>query len=178
MESQNSLGIYISKESATAIYVNSRAKDGNRVDCFNVLVEEAEGQEQTNMQILTGLIAQGCAERKWRFTEISVALDCTLFMQHSVHSEFREPKKIAATVKFDTEEALATDITSVALAFEIISSDETGSELTVFTAERTILSDILTALQQHDLDPITIEPDVNGLIHFIQRESTSESQQQ
>ena len=178
MESQNSLGIYISQETATAVYLNARAKDGKRVDCFSVSVEEVQDQEQTNMQILAGLIAQGCAERKWRLTESSVALDCTMFMQHSVHSEFSDPKKIAATVKFDTEEALATDITSVALAFEIISSDETGSELTVFTAQRTILSDILTALEQHHLDPVTIEPDVSCLIRFIQEESTSKSEQE
>lgn len=178
MEYQNSLGIYISKDTATAVYLNARTKDGNKVDCFSVSIDEVEEQEQTNMQILAALIAQSCTERKWRFTEISVALDCTLFMQHSVHSEFRDPKQIAATVKFDTEEALATDITSVALAFEIISSNESGSELTVFTAERKILSDVLTALQQHHLDPITIEPDISCLTRFIHRELHSDQTQQ
>ena len=176
MESQNSLGIYISKDTATAVYLNARAKDGNKVDCFSVSVEESERQEQTNMPILAERIAQGCAERGWRFTESSVALDCTLFMQHTVHSEFRDPKQIAATVKFDTEETIATDIASVALAFEIASSNETGSEVTVLTAERRILSDILIALQQHNLDPITIEPDVHCLIRFIHRELPSETQ--
>ena len=178
MEPQNSLGIYISKESATVVYLNARAKSGNGADCFSVAVDEVEEREQTNMQILADLIAQGCAERRWKSSDISVALDCTMFMQHSVHSEFRDLKKIAATVKFDTEENLATDITSVALAFEITSSDETGSELTVFTAERKILSDILTALQQHHLDPITIEPDVNCLRRFIDRQVTPADSQQ
>ena len=177
MESQNSLGIYIRKDTATAVFLASQDKNGNGVDCFSVCVEEVEEQEQTTMQLLAGLIAQGCAERKWRFADVSVALDCTLFMQHSVRSEFRDPKKITATVKFDTEEALATDISSVALAFEIISSDETGAELTVFTAERKILSDTLTALQQHHLDPMTIEPDIMGLTRFIHNKGISDATQ-
>lgn len=178
VESQNSLGIYISKDAATAVYLNTRAKDAKKVECFSVSVQEDQEQEKTNMQLLAERIAQGCAERKWKFTETSVALDCTMFMQHSVHSEFRGLKQIGATVKFDTEETLATDIGNVALAFEIASSNETGSDVTVFTSKRTILSDVLSSLQHHHLDPVTIEPDIHCLARFIQRELPSESQQQ
>jgi len=176
VESQNDLGIYIDRDRATVVCLDSRGKDGGVVGCFSVSVEE---DEQANMQTLAGLIAQGCAERDWRFSDVSVALDCTMFMQHSVDSEFRDPRQIAATVKFDTEEALATDISSVALAFEIASSDESGSKLTVFTAQRTVLSDVLSALQQYDLDPVTIEPDINCLTRFIhKKEDSVESPQQ
>lgn len=179
VESQNSLGIYISKDTATAVYFNAQAKDGKKVGCFSVSVQEGEEQgSKTTMQLLAERIARGCAERKWKFTEASVALDCTMFMQHSVHSEFRDSKQIGATVKFDTEETLATDIGNVALAFEITSSDETGSNVTVFTSERAILSDVLSALQQHHIDPVTIEPDIHCLTRFIQRELPSESKQQ
>lgn len=178
MESQNCLGIYISKDTATAVYLDARAKDGKKVDCFSVSVQGDEAQEKTNMQLLAERIAEGCSERKWRFTESSVALDCTMFMQHSVHSEFRDPKQIGATVKFDTEETLATDIGNVALAFEVASSDETGSNVTVFTSERTVLSDVLSSLQQHHIDPVTIEPDIHCLTRFIQRELPSDMQQQ
>jgi hypothetical protein len=164
VESQNYLGIYISKDTATVVCLDSRGKSGNVLDCFSVSVEE---QEQANMLTLASLIADGCAERRLKFSEVAVALDCAMFMQHRVHSEFTDPKRIAATVKFDTEEVLATDIADVALAFEIASSDESGSELTVFTAERKVLSDVLVALQQYDLDPVTIEPDVNCLSRFI-----------
>ena len=169
MESQN-LGIYISKGTATVVCLDSQGKSGNVLDCFSVSVEE---QEQANMLTLASLIAEGCAERGLKFSEIAVALDCAMFMQHSVHSEFTDPKRIAATVKFDTEDVLATDIADVALAFEIASSDESGSELTVFTAERKVLSDVLVALQQYNLDPVTIEPDVNCLSRFICRRITS-----
>ncbi|GAH58600.1 unnamed protein product, partial [marine sediment metagenome] len=115
------------------------------------------------------LIVRGCAERELKFSEVAVALDCAMFMQHNVHSEFNEPKQVAATVRFDTEEALAMDVTDVAIAFEITSSDQTGSVLTVFTAQRKILSDVLLSLQQYNIDPIIIEPDVNCLSRFIRQ---------
>ncbi|MBN2593393.1 MAG: hypothetical protein JXA81_07795 [Sedimentisphaerales bacterium] len=171
MEHQNYLGIYISRKTATVVCLGPQKKGSSGVKCFSVSIEE---QEQQDMQALAGLIAQGCAERNLKFSEITVALDCSMFMQHSVHSEFKDPKQIAATVRFDTEEALATDITNVAVAFEIASSDETGSQLTVFTSERQILSEVLAALQQYNLDPVNIEPDVNCLLRFICRQVTSE----
>ena len=175
MESRNRLGIYVSKDTATVVCLDSQGKNGNVVGCFSVSVEE---QQQANMQTLANLIAQGCTEREMKFSEVVVALDCAMFMQHSVHSEFNDPKQIAATVKFDTEEALATDITDVALAFIITSSGQADSELTVFTAERKVLSEVLLALQQYNLDPIIIEPDVNCLSRFISWEITSDESRQ
>ena len=175
MEHQNYLGIYISRNTATVVCLGPQKKDRSGVKCFSVSVEE---QERQDMQALTGLIAEGCAERNFKYSEIAVALDCSLFMQHSVHSEFKDPKQIAATVRFDTEEALATDITNIAVAFEIASSDETGSQLTVFTAERQVLSEVLDALQQYNLDPVNMEPDVNCLSRFISRQVNSEKSEQ
>ncbi len=166
MEAHNFLGIYISKDTATAVCLGPQGKDGNLLGCFSVSIED---QEQANMRTLASLLAQGCAERKLKFSEVAVALDCAMFMQHNVHSEFSDPRRIAATVKFDTEEALATDITEVALAFEIASSDEAGSKLNVFTAKRDVLTEVLEALQQYNLDPVTMEPDVACMSRFIGR---------
>ena len=173
MASQNYLGIYISKGTAAVVCLGSQGRDGNVLGHFSASIEGQEHTDSPGMSALASLIAQGCAERGLKFSEVAVALDCAMFMQHSVHSEFNDLKQIAATVRFDTEEALATDITDVALAFEIHSSDKTGSELTVFTAQRKILSDVLFALQQHNLDPITIEPDVNCLSRFIRQKLSS-----
>jgi hypothetical protein len=174
VERQNYLGIYISRKTATVVCLGPQKKNSSGVKCFSVSVEE---QEQQDMQALAGLIAQGCAERNFKFSEVAVALDCSMFMQHSVHSEFKDPKQIAATIRFDTEEALATNISNVAVAFEIESSDETGSQLTVFTAERQILSEVLEALQRYNFDPVNIEPDVNCLSRFISRRMNSKSEQ-
>ena len=164
MEGQNYLGIYLSKAAATVVCLKSQGRSYNVLGCFSV---SAEGAEEQNPQVLAGLIAQGCAERELKFSEVAVALDCAMFMQHNVNSEFDDPKQIAATIRFDTEEALATDISDVAIAFSITSSDQTGSGVTVFTAQRKVLSDILLALQSNNIDPVTIEPDVNCLSRFI-----------
>lgn len=175
MEPQNYLGIYISRDTATVVCLALIGRGGKVLGCFSVSVEE---QEQASPQALASLIAQGCAERNLGFSEVAVALDCAMFMQHSVHSEFNDLKQIAATIRFDTEDALATDITNVALAFEITSSGQAGSELTVFTAQQKILSEVLLSLQQHNLDPVTIEPDVNCLSRSIAAKASSAESQQ
>lgn len=164
MEGQNYLGIYLSKDTATVLYLGSKGREKNILGCFSVCLEEPDTQ---NFQTLANLITQGCAKREWKFSEVALALDCAMFMQHSIHSEFTDSKQIAATIKFDTEEALATDVSDVAIAFKIISTDQAGSELAAFTAKRKILSDVIDALQSAGLDPTTIEPDINCLARFV-----------
>ena len=164
MELQKYLGIYISKDSATVVCAEPGAGRGEVSGCFTVGVED---QAEAWPHALASLISQGCSERQWEFAEVSVALDCAMFMQHNVHSEFRDPKQIAATVRFDTEEALATDVSDAAISFQITSSGEQGSELTVFTAKKQMLSDIILSLQSSGMDPAGIEPDVNCLLRYL-----------
>ncbi|MBN2588661.1 MAG: hypothetical protein JXA96_02275 [Sedimentisphaerales bacterium] len=164
MEAKNLLGIYLTRETATVVCLSSKSKGDNIPDCFTVKVTDSE---QPKIQALASMIADGCSERKLQFSEVAVALDCSLFMQHSLHSDFSDPKQVASTVRFDTEEALAADISDIALTFEINSKDETGSSITVFTADKKILSEILLSLQQYGFDPITIKPDVNCLSKII-----------
>jgi len=172
LEAQGYLGIYISKDTATVVCLDTQGRSHNVLGCFSVRVEE---QTEQNHNELASLIAQGCAERELAFSEAAVALDCAMFMQHNVHSEFNDQKQLSQTVRFDTEEALSTDITDVAIAFKITSSDQSGSELAVFTSKRKILSDVLLSLQSINIDPVTIEPDVNCLSRFIcQKVSFSE----
>jgi len=166
VDGRNYLGIYLSEDTATVVCLGSQGRDRNVLGCFSVSIEE---EEEPSLQILAGLIAQGCAERQLQFSEAVVALDCAMFMQHNLHSEFEDPKQVAATIRFDTEEVLATDISDVAIAFKITSSDQAGSKLTVFTAQRKILSDILASLQSNNVDPVSIEPDVNCLWRFIRQ---------
>jgi hypothetical protein len=168
VDTHNYLGIYFSSETAMVVCLNPQSK--MVVDCFSVSVPE---QEQASPQMLANLIAKGCTERKLSFSEVAVALDCAMFMQHSVHSEFSDPRRIAATIRFDTEDALATDIADIALAFEITSAGQDGSELTVFTSQRKVLSEILLSLQQNNFDPVSIEPDVNCLSRFVSSKLSS-----
>jgi hypothetical protein len=165
VQGQNYLGIYISKDRATVLCLGSQAQDVKLLGCFSVSLEGAEATPQ----VLAELISRGCAEKRLQFSEAVVALDCAMFMQHKLHSDFRDQRQIASTIRFDTEEALATDISEAIIAFEIAASDQTGSNLNVFIAQRKILSDILVALQVNNIDPISIEPDINCLSRFVSR---------
>lgn len=161
---QNYLGIYLSRDSATVVCLGLEGSKTNVLGCFSVSIEEPELQTPAE---LARLVAEGCASRQLQFSEAVVALDCSMFMQHDIHSEFSDPKQVAATIRFDAEEALAMDITELAIAFKIISTDQTGSELGVFTAQRKVLSDILLSFQRNNIDPVAIEPDVNCLSRYI-----------
>jgi hypothetical protein len=160
VEGQNYLGIYLSKGTATVVCLGGRAVSG----CFSVAVEEKVEQKP---QELVRLITEGLAKRGLKFSDVAVALDCSMFMQHNVHSKFNDPKQIAATIRFDAEEVLGMDITDLAIAFKVTSSSQDGSSLTVFTTQKKQLSDILISLQSNNIDPVTIEPDVNCLSRFI-----------
>jgi hypothetical protein len=160
VEGQNYLGIYLKKDSATVVCLAGASVSG----CFTVAAEE---KDQQNPQTLVRLIKEACTSRGLKFSDVAVALDCSMFMQHNVRSKFTDPKQIASTIRFDAEEVLAMDITELAIAFKVTSSGQPGSALTVFTTQKKQLSDILVALQGNNIDPITIEPDVGCLSRFI-----------
>lgn len=162
----NHLGIYLGKETATVVCLGAGGRERKIIACFSVSIE---GEEAANISNLVALIAQRCTERGLKCSEASVALDCSMFMQHNLHSEFTDPKQIASTIKFDTEEALAADITEVSLAFKVVSSGDKGSKLVVFTSKRRVLSEIIHSCQSNNIDPPALEPDVYCLWRFIQQ---------
>ncbi|MHC4075629.1 MAG: type IV pilus biogenesis protein PilM [Planctomycetota bacterium] len=168
MEGKNHLGIYLGRETATVVCM-SAGGSGGVLDSFTVTTESQGEQSRPGIKQLAHLVAQSCAARQLNFSGVAIALDCSMFMQHNIHSAFTEANQIASTVRFDTEETLATDITNLAITFKITSSDEAGSELVAFTTEHKVLSDIIGAFQANNIDPMTIQPDVNCLAAFICR---------
>lgn len=164
MQSGNFLGIYLAKDRATVVCLEIQGRERKLVNCFSVSPEQSD---QPPFKSLAQRIAAVCAERQIKFAEAAVALDCALFMQHSIHSEFSDARKISQTVRFDTEEALGTDATNVAIAFKIISTDQTGADISTFTAQKQILADLLDALQSNNIDPFSVEPDVSCLARFV-----------
>ena len=177
MEVKNHLGIYISKSNATVVCLGPQGKETGVLGCFSVSTESMENPDQHS---LIDLIARTCAEKlpTYRDCEVAIALDCSMFMQHNLHSDFSDLKQISATIRFDTEEALATDVSDIAIAFEIASSGPEGSDLNVFTTQQNTLSELLLALQSNSIDPVTIEPDVNCLSRFIRPNLSSSEQLQ
>jgi len=176
MESRNQLGIYLRKDRATVVCLAAQGRENKLLGCFSVSLEGEEKQQ--GQQALADHIARICAERDLKAATAVVALDCALFMQHAVHSDFDDFKKISATVRFDTEEALATDVSEMAVAFRITSTDEEGANLDVFTAERSVLSDILLSLQSINIDPVAVLPDVHCLSRYVSEgRSSSETEE-
>jgi hypothetical protein len=170
VESHSRIGIYLRKDRATVVCLASQGRETKLLDSFCVT---AEDQEQQSLQVLADQIAKECSERRIKIAEACVALDCTLFMQHRIHSDFSDVKKIAATIRFDTEETLSTDVSDLAVTFRVVSSNDGGSDLDVFTAERSVLTDILLSLQSNGTDPLTIEPDVHLLSQYLVEASVS-----
>jgi len=167
MESRNRLGIYIRKDRATVVCLAGQGAEKKLIDAFTITAEE-EG-----LPLLVDNIVAACTERGIKGGETGVALDCALFMQHAIHSEFADYKRIAATVRFDTEEALATDVSNMAVSFRIASTDDEGAGLDVFTADRNVLSDILLSMQAGGMDPISIDPDVYHLSRYLNANGAS-----
>jgi Tfp pilus assembly PilM family ATPase len=164
VESQNFLGIYLRKETASVVCIESNGSKESVVDAFFVSIED---QEEHNIPVLVNRIGQKIAEKEIQYSQAAVALDCAMFMQHKIHSDFNDPKQMAQTIRFDAEEILARDVSNIAIAFKINSSNETGSELTIFTVEKDLLADIIAALQSNRMDPVTIEPDAYCLKRFL-----------
>jgi len=169
VEAQNYLGIYISKTSASVVYLGLQDGQGKLLGCFSVSLpdQQEQGQRIAAVSELSRLVGDGCNQRQWKFSEVAVALDCSMFMQHRIHSEFEDVKRIAQTVRFDAEEVLSVDVSGIAVAFEVLSSGEDGSELNVFTARQEYLSELIRSLQSNKLDPSTVEPDIKCLSRFL-----------
>ncbi|MBE0534908.1 MAG: hypothetical protein IH624_04500 [Phycisphaerae bacterium] len=170
MEQNNCLGIYLSRSKATAVLLSSNAAHPAVLGSFSIAKEtpeSADGAPPHDISLASQLAAQ-LAASGFRYGDVCVSLDCTLYTQHNLRSDFTEHKQIANTIMFDAEEALARDATEMALTFNISGSDDRGSHVTVFTADRTFLSTTLSELQGENLDPTAIEPDILCLARFLE----------
>jgi len=167
---QNCLVIFLRHDDALVVCIDRKISGRDVLACFTAA---AESDAEHKHQQLAGLIAKGCTERQLVFDEVIVALDCAMFMQHHIHSEFTDLKQLASTVRFDAEQELATDISDLAIAFDIVSNDSSGCDLIVFTIAQKQLSNAIISLQANGFDPISCEPDVVCLGRFITQTTAS-----
>ena len=168
MEQQNCLGIYFSKDHAAVVLLTGRGGHLTVKDSFSVSTEaddDAEAREQTTS--LAAMIARKLTSRNLKFNDVTAALDCNRFIQHDLHSEFTDHKQISQTIRFDAEEAVAVDATELAITFNITDTDKNGSNISVFTARRELLTQVLTDLQHNNLDPVILEPDIMCLARLL-----------
>ncbi len=153
MDEKGSLGLFLSRDKAAAVWVSSGA-DASVQGVLNVL-PRGEGEPAT----LALQAARAAVQRGLAFDEVFLAVDCGYYTRHNLHSEFDDYAQVESTIKYDAEEAAAADAMNLATAFEITGKDPAGSKVTVYAADRQLLTDILMDVQEGGLDPTAIEPD-------------------
>lgn len=158
MEQNKTLGIYITPNKATVVLVGKTSGKIEIAEQFSVAVAAAEGTTFSFAQAAKD-IAAGCTKKQLLFSDVAVTLDCRLYRQQVLHSEFTEYRQISQTVKFDAEESLAVNAAETAVAFELASKGISGSEVSVYAASASVVSNIITTMASHKLDPVSIEPD-------------------
>ncbi|MFA6176054.1 MAG: hypothetical protein WC765_05700 [Phycisphaerae bacterium] len=158
MEQNKTLGIYITPSRATIVLIGRAGGKIEIAEQFSVAVAPVEGTPFSFAEAAKG-IAAGCTEKQLLFSDVAVALDCRLYRQQVLHSEFTEYRQISQTVKFDAEESLAVNAAETAVAFELASKGVSGSEVSVYAAGASVVSEIITTLAGSKLDPVSIEPD-------------------
>ncbi len=174
MPQESYLGIYLSSKKATAVCLKSAAVDAVEV-CFEISLDPGQLEAGAGLTELVNQIAQNCTQKNLVFSHIGIAIESSQYMQHRVHSSFTDAKQIASTARFDTEEALATDVSDVAIAYRIASTNDNGSKLRVFTAQKEILTGIINTLASNGLDPVTVEPDIICMTRFFTNKGVEEN---
>jgi hypothetical protein len=166
VEQTNYLGVYPTTEGIYAAVLSDKGHAAG-VRCFFVpLVASESGQPALTAAVKQVLQQAGPCE------ESAVAVRGSLISQYDLHSEFTDPRQIENTIRFDAEEAAATDAATMAVAFEITGSASRGSEISIYTAGRQTLTDILLDLQAGGLDPTVMEPDAVCLARTMEKINT------
>ena len=160
MNEKPSLGLFLSKDKAVAVWVSS--------DSDSPVVHKLDITPGENESAVIALQAARAVMRAGdEFDEAFVAIDCAYYTQYKLHSEFDDYHQVESTIKFDAEEAAATDAMNLAVAFDITGKAPVGSEVTVYTADRQLLTDMLLDMQEGALDPCFMEPDVVCLARML-----------
>jgi hypothetical protein len=147
-----SLGLFLSKDKAVAVWV-SYGSDHSVLRRLNITSDEGESM------VMALKAARTVNQQAEGFDEAFVAIDCAYYTQYRLQSEFDDYHQIESTIKFDAEEAAATDAGNLAVAFDITGKAGVGSEVTVYTSDRQLLTDMILDMQEGLLDPCFMEPD-------------------
>jgi hypothetical protein len=163
VEQTNYLGVYLTTEGIYAAVLSDRGHFSDARCYFAPLAAGDSGQPALTAAIRQILQQAGPHE------ESAVAIRGSLISQYDLHSEFADPRQIENTIRFDAEEAAAADVSNMAVTFEITGSNTAGSDVSVYTAGRQTLTDILMDLQAGGLDPTVMEPDAVCLSRMIEK---------
>ncbi len=168
MEKENYLGIYLTPEGLYGAVLS-----GESVRCF--FIAAAAPIEPAGQSPLTALARQAMLQAD-NLDQTAVAVRCAMVNQFQHHSEFTDARQIDSTIRFDAEEVAAADASSLAITYEINSSDSSGSNVTIYTSNRQTLTDMLLDMQAAGLDPTVMEPDAVCLARAIEKAGTMDPQ--
>lgn len=161
MEPTTSIGVYLSRQRAAAVRLSDK-EPGALGDAMEIVPLDGDATQ-------TIALAAARQIRQWGGAEqIFVAMDSSYYTQYSLQSEFADARQVESTIKFDAEEAAATDAVNLAVAFSITGLLPTGSEVIAFTADRQTVTDILLDLQEGGVDPAMMEPDAVCLARVLE----------
>ena len=166
----------MSYNNATAVLLEGAGHGCSVLNSF-FLTAEAEMDSASRLSWLISQTAKKTSEMSLKYDEITVSLDCSMYAQHNLQSEFSDHKQIEATIAFDAEEAVATDANELAVTFNITGKNQLGANVTVFTSKRGLMYSILDEFKAASIDPIFIEPDVVCLSRYLNSNMTAEIDQ-
>ena len=153
MEQTSSLGLYLARGRALAVWLSDNDQ-GTIARVLDVVPTEGDSAQTVALEAVRKIRQQaGVVEQMF------VALESSYYTQYSLHSEFSDARQVESTIKFDAEEAAATDAMNLAVTFTITGALPTGSEVMAFSADRQTVTDILLDVQEGGLDPVMMEPD-------------------
>lgn len=163
-EEKGGLGLYLLRDKAVAIWTTVGAE-------ASILHQLCVTPSEDDPVMLPLRAARAILRQNVAFDEVFIAVGCGSYTQYSLHSEFEDPHQIESTIKYDAEEAATTDAVNLAVAFEITGLLQPGSQVTAYTADRQLLTDILLDVQEGGLDPTLMEPDVVCLARALEQTS-------
>jgi hypothetical protein len=137
---------------------------GTILRALDIVPTEGESAQTIALEAVRKIRQQGVV-----VGQVYVALDCSYYTQYGLHSEFSDARQVESTIKFDAEEAAATDAINLAVTFTITGPLPTGSEVMAFSADRQTITDILLDVQEGGLDPVMMEPDAVCLSRTLER---------
>lgn len=152
MNENGSVGLFLSRNKAVAVWISSGSESAV---LHTMNITRAEDEPST----IALQAARAVSRAGFEFDEAFVAIDCGYYTQYKLRSEFSDYSQVESTIKFDVEEAAATDVMNLAVTFDITGKNQIGSEVSVYSADRQLLTDILLDVQEGTLDPSLIEPD-------------------
>ncbi|ARN57835.1 hypothetical protein [Sedimentisphaera salicampi] len=157
MEHGKHLGIFISGETAYAGLFSAKAGQKKLLQSFSVSLA---GQEEDSSKSLGRLLAEKISELEISYDYVGLALGSGKFVQHYVTSGFTDRRRIARTIKYDVEDEVGVDVSTLTASFITHGEAPTGgTNCTVFTSKKAELISLLKDLQKNKIDPEVIQPD-------------------